>query len=98
MGHLCPSVFFAEIYKNMLTLLFVCGILCIRNTEQYRIERYEVRVMRWNVVTIKNGVRKNHFFTIRNRTDVNAYDIAAMFSYKYNGTEGEVLEIIPLED
>ena len=54
--------------------------------------------MRWNVVTIKNGVRKNHFFTIRNRTDVNAYDIAAMFSYKYNGTEGEVLEIIPLED
>lgn len=52
--------------------------------------------MKWNIITWKNGKRKNHF--VRTREDVTCFDVAEMFGYKYNGTEGEVLEIIPLED
>lgn len=52
--------------------------------------------MRWNVITWKNGKRKNHFF--KSKEGFTCYDVATAFSLKYNGTEGEVLEIIPLED
>lgn len=50
---------------------------------------------RWNVVTFKNGERKNHYF----RTDVNftCDDVALHFSLRYNGDEGRVLEIIPID-
>lgn len=52
--------------------------------------------MKWNVITWKNGAKKNHF--IRFKESVTAHDVAFAFSLKYNGTEGEVLEIIPMEN
>lgn len=53
-------------------------------------------IMKWNVITWKNGKGKNHI--VKTREDASCFDVAEMFGYKYNGTEGEVLEIVPLED
>lgn len=50
--------------------------------------------MRWNIITWKNGKRKSHIVSTEESTT--CFDVAEYFSYKYNGTEGEVLEIIPL--
>lgn len=50
---------------------------------------------RWNVVTLKNGERKNHIGMTKD--NVSCYDVALSFDLKYNGEEGQVLEIIPLE-
>lgn len=52
--------------------------------------------MRWNVITWKNGKIKNHY--IKTSRKVGYIHIVEIFSSMYNGTEGEVLEIIPLED
>lgn len=52
--------------------------------------------MKWNVITWKNGKRKNHI--VRTREDATCQDVALGFSLKYCSDEGEVLEIVPLED
>lgn len=51
--------------------------------------------MKWNVITWKNGERKNHYFTTKKY--VSAEQVAIAFSLKYCGDEGEVLEIVPMD-
>lgn len=53
-------------------------------------------MIRWNVVTYKNGERKDHFY--KTNDNVGSQQVADAFALKYCGEEGEVLEIIPLED
>lgn len=51
--------------------------------------------MKWNVITWKNGKRKNHYYTAKD--DTTAEEVAFFFSLRYNGSEGEVLEIVPMD-
>lgn len=52
--------------------------------------------MKWNIITFKNGERKNHF--LKTKQNVSCYDVSIYFSLKYNGAEGEILEIVPIEE
>lgn len=49
----------------------------------------------WNIVTFKNGKRKDHHAT--SNDEATCQDIATWFDLKHNGCEGEILEIIPIE-
>lgn len=50
---------------------------------------------KWNVVTFKNGEQKDHYWI--SIGEATCEDVALWFDLKYNGDEGEVLEIIPIE-
>lgn len=49
----------------------------------------------WNIVTFKNGKRKDHHAT--SNDEATCQDIAMWFDMAHNGDEGEILEIIPIE-
>lgn len=51
--------------------------------------------MKWNVITWKRNKRKNHI--VSTKESASCSDVALYFSLKYNGMEGEVLEIVPLD-
>ena len=49
----------------------------------------------WNIVTFKNGKRKDHHATTND--DATCQDVATWFDMAHNGDEGEILEIVPIE-
>lgn len=51
--------------------------------------------IKWNVITWKNGERKNHYYITKD--GYTAEQVGISFSLRYNGDEGEVLEIVPMD-